>query len=81
MTHMQIRKAGWFLSALLLLLAAVTARADDTCVFAVTANDVPPNVVILLDNGAEMEQIIWHSSFDNSVNHAVGGSVFTNPYG
>lgn len=81
MIRMHIKKAAWFLSALFLFLTAVTARADDTCVFAVTANDVPPNVVILLDNGAEMEQIIWHPSFNNSVNHAVGGSVFTNPHG
>jgi type IV pilus assembly protein PilY1 len=55
--------------------------ADDTCVFAVTANDVPPNIVLLLDNGAEMEQIIWHSAYDNSVNYAVAGSVFTNSRG
>jgi type IV pilus assembly protein PilY1 len=43
--------------------------ADDTCMFMVTADDVPPNIVILLDNGAEMEQIAWHPDYDNSVDY------------
>jgi len=43
--------------------------ADDTCMFTVTADDVPPNIVILLDNGAEMEQIIWHAGYDNSIDY------------
>jgi hypothetical protein len=43
--------------------------ADDTCVFTVTADDVPPNIVLLLDNGAEMEQIVWHHAYDNSVDY------------
>jgi len=49
----------------LLLLSGVTA-ADDTCVFATTADDIPPNISILLDNGAEMEEIAWHSSYNNA---------------
>jgi len=40
--------------------------ADDTCVFSVTADDLPPNIVLLLDNGAEMEQVVWHTDFKNS---------------
>lgn len=36
--------------------------------FSVTADEVPPNIVILLDNGAEMRQIIWHPNYDNSQN-------------
>jgi len=39
------------------------AFSDDTCVFMITADDVPPNIVILLDNGAEMEQIAWHENY------------------
>jgi hypothetical protein len=31
-----------------------------------TANDIPPNIVILLDNGAAMEEIVWHSRYNNS---------------
>ena len=45
------------------------ASADDTCVFQVTADDLPPNIVILLDNGAEMEQIVWHSAYDNVIDY------------
>ena len=46
-----------------------SGSADDTCVFSVTADDVAPNIVILLDNGAEMKQVAWHSSYDNSVDY------------
>jgi type IV pilus assembly protein PilY1 len=43
------------------------SRADDTCMFSVTADDVPPNIVILLDNGAEMQQVQWLSTYANGV--------------
>jgi type IV pilus assembly protein PilY1 len=52
--------------------------------FSVTADDVAPNIVILLDNGAEMQQIHWHPDYDNSVDYTPGaGSVFSqgNGYG
>ena len=52
-----------------LILICTTANAADTCIFALTADDVPPNVVILLDNGAAMEQIIWHPDYDNSADY------------
>jgi len=67
--------------------------ADDTCVFGVTADDVPPNIVILLDTGAEMEQIEWHDDYDNSIDYTPtvaletdvvpgpGGNGFFNQYG
>lgn len=54
-----------FLFALLLFVYQ-SVSADDTCIFTTTADDVPPNIVILLDNGAEMEQIIWHPDYDGS---------------
>ncbi len=54
---------------LALVFSASLCLADDTCVFAVTADDVPPNIVILLDNGAEMEQIIWHRLYVNSTDY------------
>ena len=53
---------------LCLLFRYPLALADDTCAFMVTADDVPPNIVFLLDNGAAMEQIVWHNSYDNSQN-------------
>ncbi|MGA1870762.1 MAG: pilus assembly protein [bacterium] len=54
---------------LVMLLTKNMADADDTCMFMSTANDVPPNIVFLLDNGAEMEQIIWHPAYDNTVDY------------
>jgi hypothetical protein len=52
-----------------LVFMAYPGVADDTCVFSVTADDIPPNIVLLLDNGAEMEQIVWHSTYDNSTDY------------
>jgi Tfp pilus tip-associated adhesin PilY1 len=43
--------------------------ADDTCVFMQTADNVAPNIVLLLDNGAEMEQVIWHDGYDNNTDY------------
>ena len=48
-------------------ISVMTGNADDTCMFSVTADDVPPNIVLLLDNGAEMQQVQWHSSYDNKI--------------
>lgn len=59
----------WFLFLVGNLIICVSAMADDTCTFMSTANDIPPNIVILLDNGAEMEQIVWHSSYSNSTDY------------
>jgi len=66
---------GIIILALLCQLAGVRTHADDTCTFMTTANDIPPNIVILLDNGASMEEIVWHSgnltqpAYDNSINY------------
>lgn len=54
---------------------------DDTCIFSVTADDVPPYIVLLLDNGAEMEQIVWHDNYNSAADYTAAGSIFTNPYG
>jgi hypothetical protein len=37
-----------------------------------TADDVPPNIVILLDNGAAMEEIVWHPGYDNNIDYTPG---------
>jgi len=52
-----------------LIFMGYSVSADDTCVFSITADDLPPNIVLLLDNGAEMEQIIWHEGYDNSLDY------------
>jgi type IV pilus assembly protein PilY1 len=61
---------GLLAFAIFVSLSAMDSRADDTCMFSVTADDVPPNIVILLDNGAEMQQVQWHGLYDNSVDYA-----------
>ena len=60
---------------------ASTGWCDDTCIFSVTSEDAPPYIVLLLDNGAEMEQIEWHEAYDETMPWFVEGSVFTNPGG
>ena len=44
-------------------------HADDTCMFAVTADDMPPNIVILIDNGAEMKHPVTHGDYETSVDY------------
>jgi Tfp pilus tip-associated adhesin PilY1 len=65
------------LTLLFIVFTSQTVFTDDTCVFMVTADDIPPNIVLLLDNGAEMEQIIWHANYDNSLDYtpSVGSQV------
>ena len=58
-----------YVVAMVFFLFAVNSPADDTCMFSVTADDVPPNIVLLLDNGAEMQQVIWHELYSNSVSY------------
>jgi type IV pilus assembly protein PilY1 len=63
------------------ILWAYQALADDICMFQVTADEVPPNIVILLDNGAEMQQVVWHPDYDNGTDYTPVVSGFLNPNG
>jgi len=54
---------------LCLIFSGQTAYADDSCVFQSTADDLEANIVILLDNGADMEHAVWHSSYDNDTDY------------
>lgn len=56
-----------------LFLLCTTATADDSCVFSVTSNDVKPNVMIMLDNGPQVEHIAWHANYDDNVDYTPGG--------
>lgn len=58
-----------FVLAGVFILAVHSAMADDTCMFQVTADEVPPNILILLDNGAEMQQVVWHPDYDNNTDY------------
>lgn len=42
------------------------AVADDTCVFGVGSSQVQPNIAILIDNGADMEHIVWNATYCNA---------------
>jgi Tfp pilus tip-associated adhesin PilY1 len=44
-------------------------HVSDTCMFEVTADDVPPNIVILVDNGVEMKHPVPHGDYDSSVDY------------
>jgi len=66
-----MKKIGYYRLTILfvifcLVFTGAPAFADDTCVFSVSADDIPPNIVLLLDSGAEMEQAVWHKDFDNT---------------
>ncbi len=50
-----------------LIFAVKPVLSDDTCLFEVSADDVPPNIVLLLDNGAEVEHVAWHGNYDNNI--------------
>lgn len=43
------------------------AFSTDSCIFQVSADDVEPNIMLLLDNGAEVENAAWHKNYDNDV--------------
>ena len=44
-------------------------HTSDTCMFAVTADDLPPNIVFLLDNGAEMRHPVTHGDYDSGFDY------------
>jgi type IV pilus assembly protein PilY1 len=52
-----------------LLLTLTQGHTSDTCMFAVTADDLPPNIVFLLDNGAEMKHPPTHPDYDSSIDY------------
>jgi Tfp pilus tip-associated adhesin PilY1 len=44
-------------------------HTSDTCMFAVTADDLPPNIVFLLDNGVEMRHPVTHGDYDSGFDY------------
>ena len=60
-----------FLSVLFVLSTVAIGGADDTCVFtAGVSEDAKPNVVLLFDTGAVMEEVNWHTDYDNTVDYS-----------
>ncbi|UCD81177.1 MAG: hypothetical protein JSW26_07045, partial [Desulfobacterales bacterium] len=69
-----MRRINYYITATItilfcLFLKGTAAFADDTCVFMVTADNVEPNIVVLLDNGAEMQHAVWHTAYDDSADY------------
>ena len=62
-----------------------TAHASgDSCMFEVTEDQMPPKVVLFLDNGVTMSHAVWHDDFDNSVDYTplvVGDEIDVVPNG
>ena len=52
-----------------LVFAFTPGFTSDMCMFAVTADDLPPNIVILIDNGIEMKHPVTHGDYDNTVDY------------
>jgi Tfp pilus tip-associated adhesin PilY1 len=59
----------WLTAFLSLVFPYHSGHTADTCMFAVTADDMPPNIVILIDNGAEMKHPVTHGDYDSSVDY------------
>ena len=43
--------------------------ASDMCMFSVTADDMPPKIAILIDNGAVMKHPVTHGDYDSGVDY------------
>jgi Tfp pilus tip-associated adhesin PilY1 len=60
---------AWIAAFIGLIFPYHTGHAADTCMFAVTADDMPPNIVILIDNGAVMKHPVTHGDYDSSIDY------------
>jgi len=60
---------AWIAAFIGLVFPYHTGHAADTCMFAVTADDMPPNIVILIDNGAVMKHPVTHGDYDSSIDY------------
>jgi Tfp pilus tip-associated adhesin PilY1 len=59
----------WIVAFCGLVFAYRLGHASDTCMFAVTADDMPPNIVLLIDNSVEMKHPVTHGDYDPSVDY------------
>ena len=53
-----------------LIIMQNSASASDQCVFEVTADEMTPNIVLLINNGAEMQHPVYHGDFETNINYA-----------
>jgi Tfp pilus tip-associated adhesin PilY1 len=59
----------WALLFLSWVIPCELGHTSDMCMFAVTADDLPPNIVILIDNGVEMKHPVTHGYYDHGVDY------------
>ena len=52
-----------------ILMGDLAHASGDSCMFQVSSDEMPPNIVFLIDNGVMMQQITWHADFDNDVDY------------
>jgi len=60
---LRVTEAGLVSLLAFMLTGPGLLKGEDTCVFSVDSTAVPPNVVLLLDNGAAMERIFEHNAY------------------
>ena len=65
-----MQKIKTLLFIVLFVSLAVTGFAMDTDLYVLSGVDVPPNVLILLDNSASMDEVVTGGGYDQSVDYA-----------
>ncbi len=69
------------LAAALLLPSGVAHTEDDTALFSV---NVPPNVMLIIDNSGSMNEIVWHADYNPAVTYSCnttnGGFTSASPF-
>jgi Tfp pilus tip-associated adhesin PilY1 len=51
----------------LIFMGSTAHASGDSCMFEVTEDQMPPKIVLFLDNGMAMMHAVWHNDFDNDV--------------
>ena len=71
-----------FFISIFTFISLSTGLADDRCIFWNThAKTVKPNILLLIDTGAESAEVLAHPDYDYSVDYTPDSGGFTCPYG
>ena len=65
-----MQKIKTLLFIVLFVSLAVTGFAMDTDLYVLSGVDVPPNVLILLDNSASMDEVVTGQVYDQSIDYS-----------
>jgi hypothetical protein len=58
---------GIFFICSLIFIGNTAHASGDSCMFEVTEDQMPPKIVLFIDNGVSMTHAVWHADFDNDV--------------